>query len=69
MKEVIKDFYGRIIGYKDTLANGDIRVTGFDGSILGFYRKSQDRTVDFYGRLVAKGNQVGMLLSSQIRNK
>lgn len=62
MKEVIKNFEGRIIGYEETLSNGDVKVSDFSGRILGYYRKSQDKTVDFYGRIVARGNHTGILL-------
>ena len=62
MKEVIKDFEGRIIGYEETLSNGDVKVSDFSGRILGYYRKSQNKTVDFYGRTVARGNHTGILL-------
>lgn len=62
MKEPIKDFYGKILGYYDYQPNGDIKVTDFYGVILGYYRKSQDVTTDFYGRIIARGNCVGMLI-------
>ena len=30
--------------------------------ILGYYRKRYDHTTDFYGRVLYKGNAVGMLI-------
>jgi hypothetical protein len=30
--------------------------------ILGYYRKKYDHTIDFYGRVLYKGNAVGMLI-------
>ena len=62
-RETIKAFSGRIIGYIDTKPNGDKQVSSWTGKILGYYIKSQDVTRDFYGRIVARGDASGMLLS------
>ena len=62
MKEIIRDFYGKIIGYIETQPNGDKVVRDFGGVILGYYRKSQDVTTTFMGQIVAKGDCCGMLL-------
>ena len=61
-EEIIRDFYGRIIGKYEHQANGDIVVRDFYNRILGYYIASRDVTTDFYRRVVAKGNAVGMLL-------
>ena len=61
MKEIIKDFSGRIIGYREKLSNDDIRITDFYGRILGYYRKKDNTTRDFYNRIVARGDNTGML--------
>ena len=55
-------FYGKIIGKYQYQSNGDIVVRDFYNRILGYYIVSRDVTTDFYRRVVAKGNAVGMLL-------
>ncbi len=30
--------------------------------IIGYYRKSRDVTTDFYGRVLYRGNAVGLLI-------
>ena len=61
-EELVRDFYGKIIGKLQYEPNGDITVRDFYNRILGYYIKSRDVTTDFYKRVVAKGNAVGMLL-------
>ena len=61
-EEIIRDFYGKIIGKYQYQSNGDIVVRDFYNRILGYYIASRDVTSDFYRRVVAKGNAVGMLL-------
>lgn len=63
-KELIKDFYGKVIGSYEMESNGDIIVRDFYGKNLGKYDAALDVTKDFYGKIVAKGNAVGMLLGS-----
>ena len=60
-EEIIRDFYGRIIGKYEHQANGDIVVRDFYNRILGYYIASRDVTTDFYRRTVAKGNAVCFL--------
>lgn len=61
--ETIKDSAFRpiaILTYED---NGDIKVQDWSSRmIVGYYRKSRDVTTDFYGRIIARGNAVGMLI-------
>ena len=61
--ETIKDSAFRpiaILTYED---NGDIKVQYWQSRmIVGYYRKSRDVTTDFYGRIIARGNAVGMLI-------
>ena len=61
--ETIKDASYRnisIITYQD---NGDIMVQDWSSRrIVGYYRKNRDVTTDFYGRIIARGNAVGMLI-------
>lgn len=63
-KQYIKDFYGRVIGSLEELSNGDIIAKDFHGRVKGKYKKSDNTTRDFYGRVIARGNQLGMLLNS-----
>ena len=62
-EEIIRDFYGKIIGKYQYQSNGDIVVRDFYNRFLGYYIASRDVSTDFYCRVVAKGNAVGMLLN------
>ena len=61
--ETIKDSAFRpiaILTYED---NGDIKVQDWSSRMtVGYYRKSRDVTTDFHGRIIARGNAVGMLI-------
>ena len=61
MRNEIRDFSGRIIGYVEELSNGDKRVSDFYNRVLGYYRKKDNTTRDFYNRIVARGDQTGIL--------
>lgn len=63
MEQPIRDFYGRILGYIETKPNGDKVLRNFYKQILGKYNKATDTTRDFYGRIIAKGDQLSMLLT------
>ena len=61
--ETIKDFAGRFIAIYEYHDNGDITVRDWQSRmVVGYYRKSRDVTTDFYGRIIARGNAVGMLI-------
>ena len=62
MVEQIRDSFGKIIASYDYQDNGDIIVKDFYGHILGKYIKDGDITCDFYGKIVAHGNAIGMLI-------
>ena len=62
-EQVIRDWRGKIIGFIQTYSNGDAKVLDFYRRVLGTYSKTLDVTKDFYGRIVAKGNQLSMLLN------
>lgn len=62
MEEIIKDFYGKVLGKIKTLPNGDKEVRDFYNHILGYYRRSQNITTDFYGKIIARGDCCTMLL-------
>ena len=62
-EEDIKKYSGEIIGIIETKDNGDQIARAFPGrQVLGFYRKSQDQTTDFYGRVISRGNTVVSLI-------
>ncbi len=63
MRETIKDFYGKILGYIDDDINNRKVAKNFYGKILGYYYAKEDVTKDFYGKIVSHGN----ILSSLIR--
>ena len=54
--QVIKDFYGRIVGYIETDAAGNKCVKDFYRRVLGYYDKATNTTKDFYNRIIAKGD-------------
>jgi hypothetical protein len=62
-EETLKDWTGRIIGYIETKPNGDQVIKDAYRKILGFYNSSTNTTKDFYGRIIAKGNMLTMLLN------
>ena len=62
-EETIRDFAGRFIAIYEYHDNGDITVRDWQSRmILGYYRKKYDHTTDFHGRVLYKGNAVGMLI-------
>lgn len=66
MREDIRDFYGRIIGYLDKRPNGDVVAHDFYGRILGTYDKGLNATKDFYGRILTSGDTTsGLVLASK----
>ena len=62
MKQPIRDFYGKVIGFIEDTDKGKT-VRDFYGRILGFYDKKNDVTRDFYGKIIAKGDQSSMLFN------
>lgn len=62
-EEFIKNFNHQIVGIIETYDNGDQAARDFNTrQILGFYRKAQDVTTDFVGRILSRGNTVVSLL-------
>ena len=61
-REAIRDQSGKILGWIDHEANGNKLLRDFSGKILGKYNKSIDVTQDFYGRQIAKGDCLMILL-------
>lgn len=64
-KEEIRDFYGKILGYRED-AGDRIIARDFYNRILGYYYKNEDVTKDFYNRIVAQGDAtVGLIMSAE----
>lgn len=61
-REVIRDFYGRILGTITTDSTGNKVVRDFYGRIRGKYDKKSNVTRDFYGKVIAKGDQSSALI-------
>ena len=62
MREDVRDFYGRSLGYLDRKPNGDVVAHDFQGRILGTYDKTLNATKDFQGRIVASRDMTGGLI-------
>lgn len=63
-KIAIREWTGKIIGWLETdTITGNKTIRDFYGKILGTYDKKLDLTRDFYGRMIAKGDQLSMLLN------
>ncbi len=60
-KELVRDFYGKIIGSIETDGTKQI-VRDFYGRILGRYDSKDNKTRDFYGRILTSGNTLMGLL-------
>lgn len=66
-EEIIKDYYGRIIGYVETKPNGDKVGKDFYRRIVGYYEKRTNVTKDFYRRIVARGDTlVGLITTASL---
>ena len=68
MREPIKDFYGRVLGWLDD--QGDrIIATDFYGRRVGVYDKARNFTSDFYGVRVCSGDgTVGLIMKAAEQN-
>jgi len=61
-KEIIRDFYGKILGSVETDSQGNKTVRDFYGRILGWYKKAENQTRNFYGKIIAKGDAAVSLI-------
>ena len=69
MKETIREFGGRIIGYVETDANGNKTVRDFYNRILGYYDAKLNVTRDFYNRIISQGDTaVSLIYIEQAKN-
>lgn len=69
MREPIKDYYNRIIGYIETKPNGDKIGYDFYLRIVGYYEKNSNLTKDFYRRIVGRGDMLSSLITSNSANR
>ena len=69
MREPIRDYYNRIIGYIETKPNGDKIGYDFYLRIVGYYEKNSNLTKDFYRRVVGRGDMLSSLITSNSANK
>lgn len=60
--EWIKNAQGLVIARIDTESNGNKYIRDQHGRVLGKYNKSTNITTDVYGRLVARGECLTMLI-------
>lgn len=65
-KEPLRTFSGKIIGWLITNPNGDQTLTDFSGRILGYYKKADNTTRDFYNVIKARGNLLLLLLNERL---
>lgn len=62
-EQYIKNYSGQILGIIETDSKGDQTARDFPSRlVLGFYRKDQDQTTDYLGRIIANGNAVVNLI-------
>lgn len=63
-EETLRDWTGKIIGYIEFYPNGDKQLRDFYRVVKGRYDAKQNVTRDFYGRIVAQGDCLTMLLNN-----
>lgn len=60
-RELVKDFYGKVIGSIETVGTKQI-ARDFYGKVLGRYDSTDNKTRDFYGKVLTQGNTlIGLL--------
>lgn len=69
MRETIRDFGGRILGYVETDSNGNKTVRDFYNRILGYYDAKLNVTRDFYNRVVSRGDAAVGLIYQEANKK
>lgn len=69
VKDTIKDFYGKILGYIETDdVTGNKVAYDFYRKILGKYNKQDNCTRDFYGRILSRGDITQALIYNAERD-
>lgn len=67
-RELVKDFYNRVIGSMDDVGD-EIIARDFYNKVLGYYRKKENITQDFYRRVIGKGNLLSGLIWQEYNKK
>jgi hypothetical protein len=62
-KITIRNFNGQVLGTIEIEDNGNKTVKNFEGQVLGYYKADRDLTIDFFGRVVARGDVASSLLN------
>jgi len=63
VKDTIKDFYGKILGYVETDdVTGNKVAYDFYRRVLGKYNKRENCTRDFYGKILSRGDTTQALV-------
>lgn len=62
MRQTIRNFIGKIVGYIDTDNKGNKTVYDFQGRIKGYYKKDLNVTQNFYGQILTEGDSTGSLI-------
>ena len=67
-KVYVKDFYNRIIGSTEDMGD-EVVVRDFYNKVLGYYRKRENITMDFYRRIIGKGDLSSALIWQEYNSK
>lgn len=62
MREPIKDWYNRVLGYIETDGQGNKKAYNFYNRLLGYYEKSTNQTKDWQRRVIGKGDLTSALI-------
>ena len=63
-KTPVRDFYGKILGYIEIDGTTGIHtIRNFYMKILGRYDPKDNKTRDFFGRVIGEGDLSGMLIN------
>lgn len=54
--EPVKDWTGRVLGWIETDKKGNQIIKNFGGKVLARYDAVNDRTTDFAGKMLSRGN-------------
>lgn len=68
-RELIKDYYGKILGSIETDTSGNKVAKDYFGLILGFYDKKSDTTQDRLRHIIARGDSVVSLVFQHAAKK
>ena len=55
-REAVKDWTGKVLGWVDTDSRGNQTVYNFGMRVLAKYDAQNDRTTDFAGKVLSRGN-------------